>query len=63
MSKPRIHEQLTERAREHVSLLGDDPAKASRAIADQTLAAIEALGDGAYCILPTYAAADAMREQ
>ena len=45
MSKPRIHEQITERAREHVSLLGNDPAKASRAIADQTLAAIEVLGD------------------
>ena len=52
MSTPRIHEQITERARERVSLLGDDPAKAARAIADRTLAAIEVLDDAVPMVTP-----------
>ena len=47
MSSPRIHEEVSERAREGAADLGDDPAGAARAVVDRTLDAVDALDDAA----------------
>ena len=52
MSAPGIHEQVAERARWSTAMLGEEPAEASRTIAERTLAAIEGLEDDAPVATP-----------
>ena len=47
MSSPRIHEEVSERAREGAAVLGDNPVEAARAIVARTLDAVDALDDAA----------------
>ena len=52
MSTPGVNEQIAERARESVGLLGGDPSAAVRAIGKRTLAVIDALDAEASATTP-----------